>query len=181
VYQARPEVAGHGNWGIDYHDGYAYLSTGYAGFEIVDVSDPANPVFAGTSAEPWPEGVQAADLKFNPALGDILHVGTQPGAFLVNFDVSDPANVVDVSSVPLGGGQLSGEHVEIDLACVYAAGAAMPFDPSPHERRGRPGGRENPSACAQPLRTHFESRQGPSGRVGGLRVAVSSLRKPLTR
>jgi hypothetical protein len=105
VYQTRESSAGGGNWGIDYHDAKVYLSTGWAGFEIIDVSDPSNPVFAGAFAEPWPEGVEAADLKFNPALGDILHVCTQPGAFLVNFDVSDPGNVDDIASEFIGGGQ----------------------------------------------------------------------------
>jgi hypothetical protein len=112
AYQTRPEAAGVGNWGIDYHDGAVYLSTTWAGFEIIDVTTPSAPVLAG-GFFPWPDGVQAGDLKFNPTLGNILHVGKQPGAFLVNFDVSDPANVVEVGSVFLGGGAPFIKDVEL--------------------------------------------------------------------
>jgi hypothetical protein len=113
VYQTREESIAGGNWGIDYHNGMVYLSTGYGGFEIVDASDPANPVFAGTLAGGWPQGVQAGDLKFNPALGDILHVVHDPGAWLRNFNVDDPGNVTDVGSEFLDGGQPFMRDIEL--------------------------------------------------------------------
>jgi hypothetical protein len=103
VYQTREESIAGGNWGIDVKDGIVAISTGWAGFEIVDVSNPTQPQFLGTVSEPWPDGVQAGDLKLNMAHDDILHVGTQPGAWLVTFDISDPANITDISALFLDG------------------------------------------------------------------------------
>jgi hypothetical protein len=126
IYQTREESIAGGNWGIDHHDGMVYLSTGYAGFEIVDVSDPANPVFAGTLAGGWPLGARAGDLKFNPALGDILHVVLDPGAWLRNFDVGDPGNVIEVGSAFLDGGQPFMRDIELtdDGATVHVTRGA---------------------------------------------------------
>jgi hypothetical protein len=104
AYQTREEAIAGGNWQIDVKGSLAALSTGWAGFEIVDVSDPANPTFAG-AFDPWPEGVQAGGLRFNPTQDGVLHVGTQPGGYLVNFDYSDLDNVFDFNPLFLDGGQ----------------------------------------------------------------------------
>ncbi len=91
-----------GNWGIDVRNGLAYLSEGRNGFEVVDVSDPENPVSAG-AFKPWQDGVTAMTLKLNPLMElpftDIAHIVTKPGGFLVNFDVSDPDNIQELGSV----------------------------------------------------------------------------------
>ena len=112
-----------GNWGLDVRDGLAYLSEGRNGLEVVNVSNPANPVFAG-AVKPWPDGVTAMDLKLNPVteppFTDILHVSTQPGAWLVNFDVSSPSNITEIGSAFLGGGQPYVYDVEVTPDGQYA-------------------------------------------------------------
>ena len=111
------------NWGLDVRDGLAYLSEGRNGFEVVDVSNPANPVSAG-AFKPWPDGVTAMDLKLNPVteppFTDILHVSIEPGAWLVNFDVSNPSNITEIGSAFLGGGQPYVYDIEVTPDGQYA-------------------------------------------------------------
>jgi hypothetical protein len=122
---------------IDVRNGIAYLSEGYAGWAAIDVSDPADPTFAGAFS-PWPANVECCSLALNPVSG-ILHVGTQPGAFLVNFDVSDLRNVVDVGLGFLGGSNAFVYDIEVtpdgntchlgrDLAC-QAVNVSVPTAP----------------------------------------------------
>ncbi len=108
VYQtpsSSPTITLEGNLGLDVRDGLAYLSEGRNGFEVVDVTDPANPVSVG-AFEPWPDGVKAMDLKLNPTaippFTNIVHVTTGPGDWLVNFDVNDPSNIVEIGFADLG-------------------------------------------------------------------------------
>ncbi len=107
IYQTPTSPLGitlEGNLGLDVRDGLAYLSEGLDGFEVVDVSNPANPVSVGAFT-PWPDGVTAMDLKLNPVTDppftDILHVSTMPGAWLINFDVSNPSNIAEIGSALL--------------------------------------------------------------------------------
>ncbi len=108
-----------GNCGLDVRDGLAYLSEGINGFEVVDVSNPANPVSAGAV-----NGVLAMDLKLNPVtqppFTDILHVGTRPGAWLVNFDVSNPSDITEIGSAFLGGGDARVYDIEVTPDGQYA-------------------------------------------------------------
>ena len=113
IYQtpdSHSSITLQGNWGIDVRNGLAYLSEGRNGFEVVDVSDPQNPVSVG-ALEPWPDGVTAMDLKLNPLMEppftNILHVSTMPGAWLINFDVSNPSNIAEIGSALLGGDNCS--------------------------------------------------------------------------
>ena len=112
-----------GNWGLDVRDGFAYLSEGRNGFEVVDVSNPANPVSVG-AVKPWPDGVTAMDLKLNsvtePPFTDILHIGTKPGAWLVNFDVTNLSNITEIGSAFLGGGQPYVYDIEVTPDDQYA-------------------------------------------------------------
>ena len=107
VYQSArsplSEFGNGGHWGIDVRAERAYLSAGFAGLEIADVSDPARPAFLGRF-EDWPTGGQAFALKLNAA-GDIAHMGFSAcnGGWIVNFDISDPQNIRDRASVWLGG------------------------------------------------------------------------------
>ncbi len=91
------------NWGIDVRDEKAYLSAGHGGIEVVDVSDPANPIFLGNYPD-WPWGGHAIAMKVN-APGDVAHVGFENcgGAWIINFDISDPQNITAIGSVNLGG------------------------------------------------------------------------------
>ena len=108
-----------GNWGLDVRDGMAYLAEGLNGIEVVDVSNPANAVSAGAV-----NGVTAMDLKLNPTaippFTDILHVGTRPGAWLVNFDVSNPSNITEIGSAFLGGGDARVYDIEVTPDGQYA-------------------------------------------------------------
>ena len=120
---SNPDGTSSGNWGLDVRDGLAYLSEGRNGFEVVDVSNPANPVSSG-AFKPWPDGVIAMDLKLNPVteppFTDILHVSTEPGAWLVNFDVSSPSNITEIGSAFLGGGQPYVYDIEVTPDGQYA-------------------------------------------------------------
>ena len=108
IYQtpgSHSSITLQGNWGLDVRVGLAYLSEGRNGFEVVNISDPANPVLVG-AFKPWPDGVTAMELKLNPVtklpFTDILHVSTMPGAWLINFDVSSPSNITEIGSALLG-------------------------------------------------------------------------------
>ena len=122
IYQT-PNSSFEGNWGLDVRDGLAYLSEGNNGFEVVDVSNPAKPVSAG-AFKPWPDGVTAMDLKLNPVteppFTDILHVGTEPGAWLINFDVSNPSNITEIGSAFLGGFEVFVYDIEVTPDGQYA-------------------------------------------------------------
>jgi len=88
------------HFGIEVCDRLAYFSAGYSGLQIVDVHEPARPKLAG--AFPFPPGFSAVAMKVN---GPIAHVGVQPiggGGIFVNFDVSDPNNIVDIGFVHVG-------------------------------------------------------------------------------
>ena len=142
IYQtatSSPTITG--NWGLDVRDGLAYLSEGRNGFEVVDVSNPANPVPAG-AFEPWPDGVNAMDLKLNPVteppFTDILHVSTRPGAWLVNFDVSNPSNITEIGSAWLVGGSNvydlevtpDGQYVHVAMDVVRVLDVSDPRTPT---------------------------------------------------
>ncbi len=91
------------NWGIAVRDGQAYVAAGYGGFQVLDVSDPAAPTLAGEFS-PWPAGAMSVGLELSPD-EPIVHVGyVSPGSgtWIVNFDVSNPSNVVDVGAVNIG-------------------------------------------------------------------------------
>ncbi|MCH8823960.1 MAG: hypothetical protein IH984_10670 [Planctomycetes bacterium] len=106
VSDARaPEVVGAfptgpKSWGIAVRDDLAYVAAGYTGLKVLDVADPASPMLAGTFPFPGP---RAVGLSLDPEHENIVHVGTIPGAFLVNFDVSDLQNIVDVGAVNISG------------------------------------------------------------------------------
>lgn len=82
-------------------DGYAYLGAGYAGLEIVDVSNPTNPVLAGAfrlSATNDRAGAIAIQMSGN---NKIAYLGTV--SRVLSLDVTDPANIVQLDSVPVPG------------------------------------------------------------------------------
>ena len=81
------------NWAIEVRGDLAYLAAGFGGLEVVNVSNPAQPLLAGVF--PFDAGLRACGLRLS---GDICHVGVQPnvGGYLVNFDIADPADIVDV-------------------------------------------------------------------------------------
>ncbi len=123
IYQTTnsvPFISFEGNWGLDVRDGLAYLAEGGNGLEVVDVSNPQNPVSVGAVGV----GGNAMDLKLNPVtkppFTDILHVGTEPGAWLVNFDVSNPSNIAEIGSAFLGGGQPRVYDIEVTPDGQYA-------------------------------------------------------------
>ena len=102
VYQSSESSGRWGdNWDVEVRAALAYLSAGYGGLEVVDVRDPANPSLAGSF--PFNSN-QAIALKLNPLHADIAHVGVK-GAWIVNFDISDPGDIREVASLHLGGSQ----------------------------------------------------------------------------
>lgn len=109
-YQTPPGATD--NWDISYRNGRVYLSEGEGGFEIIDVSNPFQPTRIG-GFSPWPDGVEAMAIAINP-VSDILHVGTQPGAYLVNFNVSNPAAISMAGWVSLGGGAPNVYEIELN-------------------------------------------------------------------
>ena len=127
VYQSArsPFLPRHdgGHWGIDVRGGRAYLSAGFSGLEIADVSDPARPTFLGRF-EDWPAEGRAIALKLNAA-GDVAHMGFTAcnGAWIVNFDISDPQNIRDRAAVLLGG--LCNDPVALDIGADGIAHVAV--------------------------------------------------------
>ena len=87
-------------WGIDVHVGFAYLGAGFGGLEVIDVSDPTNPTFAG--GFPFASGLRAMAVRYE-ALTDVVSVGVSFSQF-VNFDVSDVGNIIDIGSVSTNSG-----------------------------------------------------------------------------
>ena len=100
VYQSRMPTdpfGNGGNWGVQLRDGLAYLAAGFSGIDVVDVSDPANPFRAGGLE--FPPGINSVGIELDAS---IAHVGTTVGGtsgFLVNFDISNPQNILDVGSL----------------------------------------------------------------------------------
>ena len=89
------------NFGIAVRDDKAYVAAGYGGLQVLNVSDPAAPTLAGSFAN-WPAGDQSVALALSPN-EPIVHLGTIPGAWIVNMDVSDPTNIVEVGAVFIDG------------------------------------------------------------------------------
>lgn len=97
------ETGGTQNWGLAKRGDSLYVAAGYAGLQVLDVSDPAAPALAGEFPFSGPRAV-GLELYDDDVYGLIAVVGTSPGAWLVNFAVDDPQNILDVGSVLLGGG-----------------------------------------------------------------------------
>ncbi len=106
VYQTPPDPKGVSpgidNWGIAVRDGIAYLAAGWAGVQIVDVSNPGNPVHVG--GFPFGPDVKSVDLELD---GDVLHVGTATASgdgYIVNFAISrsSPPQLAELDFVDVG-------------------------------------------------------------------------------
>lgn len=74
---------------------YAYIADGAAGIQIIDISDPANPQFAGA--------YDTGDVSAIYVSGNYAYVGDWNEAFLYILDISNPSNPVLVSSTPTYG------------------------------------------------------------------------------
>lgn len=103
MYPTGPE-----SWGIAVRTDLAYVSAGPAGLQVLDVSDPADLLLAG--AFPF-DGAAAFGIALGA--GDIVHVGTIPGAFIVNFDVSDLQDIRDVGFANIGGANAQPFTIEV--------------------------------------------------------------------
>ena len=103
------------NLGIAHHADRVYLTVGRtllepdqrAGLEVIDVGDPANPVFLGDFR--LPQNFDAHGLALSTDLlpddGIVAHLGNRRRsgpAFLNNYDVTDPAAIVQIASLPTG-------------------------------------------------------------------------------
>ncbi len=89
------------NWGIAVRNGLAYIGAGWAGLQVLDVSNPAVPSLAG--AFPFDPSRCAVGVEL---AGDVLHVGAHHcyacgPPQLANFDVSDVQNIAEMGSVSL--------------------------------------------------------------------------------
>jgi len=89
--------------------GYAYLSDCVSGFEIIDISNPRNPVQVARKNN------LHQDLFVT---GGYLYVASTSGLWI--FDVSDPANPVHLSTAEFGNWI---EHVWVSGNYAYADGA----------------------------------------------------------
>ena len=109
VYQTPLNGVHMDHFGIDVHDGLAYLGAGWTGLQILDVHDPVQPRLVGEYR--FPAGWEAVGMKVDAG---VAHVGgghrSGPGVF-VNFDVHDPHNIFEIGFVPSGAAP-----VTIDLA-----------------------------------------------------------------
>jgi choice-of-anchor B domain-containing protein len=84
------------------HDGYARNNKLYSGhifngfFSVVDVSNKSNPVLLGTHATPnaFSHNVWLSDDGLTAFTTDELE-----GSYLASFDVSDPANIVELDKI----------------------------------------------------------------------------------
>ncbi len=169
------------NWGIEVRDEKAYLSAGYGGIEIVDVSAPAQPTMLG--AFRFNPGFWSRALTLN---GDIAHVGVQPlaGGFLVNFDISDPNNIVDVGFVSVGSAPLTIDVAPGAVALIArdaSPGGSLTnlntFDPSdPYViYAGQPGGVD----LARAGNLLYMANDGPSDIGGVFILDVSEPNAPI--
>ena len=123
VYQASEDSGRWGdNWGIEHRDERVYLSAGGGGVEVVDVSDPSAPFMLG--AFPVPSGYWTVGMALDPDDPAIAHVGVQKsiGGLLLEFDISDPANILEVGFADLGSGPLTID-VSGDLAYMARWGS----------------------------------------------------------
>jgi hypothetical protein len=104
VYQT-PERLGLGISGLALLDGHVHLAAGRAGLEVIDVSDPAAPVFRGAIRFPdasWQTEAIAVDaLPGGPKVA-YLSVVVPPGAFVFSIDVTNPASPTQLDPSPLG-------------------------------------------------------------------------------
>ena len=95
-------------WGITVQNDLAYLGAGHLGLEVVDVSDPADPIFLGAFRIPSP--VHPRSVFAGVAVsGDIAHLGFSErqlcgGGFdwFLNLDVSDPQGITELGRVQVG-------------------------------------------------------------------------------
>ncbi len=96
--------------GLVFQDDRVYLSTGHLGLEVIDVSNPAEPVFLGAFRIPS----NPACTTYRPVAlsGDVAHIGWyltdcggQPQWVFVNLDVSDPAGIFELGDLdPINSG-----------------------------------------------------------------------------
>ncbi|MGD8454609.1 MAG: hypothetical protein PVJ57_22580 [Phycisphaerae bacterium] len=115
VYQTAPD--GLHNWGIKVRDGFAYLSAGYSGIDVVNVNDAANPVLAGSARfSSSAASAVAMELGENTA-----HVGvnTGSGGLMMNFRIINHSILVQQGSVALIGPPLS---IDVSPAGIGAIG-----------------------------------------------------------
>ena len=61
----------------------------YAGFSIIDVSDPSNPIEVSSDNPDWSYSI-FSDRNY-------LYVGTESGLYI--YDISDPSNPVEIGSI----------------------------------------------------------------------------------
>ena len=91
------------SWDLVIHNDRLCLGAGLAGLEVFDISDPTNPQLLGR-VEDWPRnGVRSQAVALDPT-GTIAHIGTRPGVYLVNFDITNPGGIVELGSTVLGCG-----------------------------------------------------------------------------
>ncbi len=97
-------------YGIDIKNDTVYLGAGHLGLEVIDVSDPASPVFLGALRidQLPPPAVAASKFVGVRVWDDVASIGFEArvctsvyGIFL-NLDVSDPANIFEVGRVSHG-------------------------------------------------------------------------------
>jgi len=99
VYQTPQDGYHMAHWGLEVRDGVAYLSAGYGQLQAVDVTDPANPALLGVGEFMHEYGTYCFGLGL---WGDVASLGFHvPGdeSRFVNFDVSDPQNIVHIGDV----------------------------------------------------------------------------------
>ena len=161
------------NWGIAVRDDLAYVATGRAGLQVVNVTEPSTPVLAGEFS-PWPAGSRSFGLTLSPN-ERIVHLGvrTGPSAFVVNFDVSDPANIVDVGDIFIGSGNPKSIARRSDgIAYVpYNAVATVDLaDPSAPALLGTTGPSSVDAALAGDLLYGVNSSSHTGPQVTGLQV-----------
>jgi hypothetical protein len=99
---SKHETGGIENWGLAKRGDSLYVVAGKGGLQVLDVADPAAPVLAGAFPFAGPQAVGLA-LYDDDVYGLIAAVGVSPGAWLVNFAVDNPQNIVDVGEAFLHG------------------------------------------------------------------------------
>ncbi|MGD2252165.1 MAG: PKD domain-containing protein [Anaerolineales bacterium] len=119
----HPEVIGHikvdFNWVAAIYGDYVYISRGRSslGVSAIDISDPAQPVWASQNV--WPRYANRMIVEFDEALNKpLMYVaGAQPGFYVL--DMTDPLNLVEIGSVDIGDNGvdlfLSGDRAYVSL------------------------------------------------------------------
>jgi len=96
---------------MDYANGYVYVAAGYAGFQVVDVRNPAAPFLASFCGTP-------GDAEGITVVGDLAYVGGEESGLRI-MDVSDPYAAFERGHCSLNDGDAEG--VDYADGYVYVA------------------------------------------------------------